>query len=259
MRTRRAWFLLALLWLLALSPRSGAAEIVVVFTLEADWAALAGSAGVTSKTLASGHAVHQAQLGPHRVRGVQVKQGQMKTATIVSEVLKEAPADVVVSVGPAGALVDELAIGDWVAVGSYSTFTGSKRQTAFRQRTVDTRAPKGALNAVLAEHFDRLQAGDGTSARVKRAPLRSGSGDVFVSSKSQRAEARTLTQGLVVEMDIAGIDAAARRYGVPAVFWRVVSNRADEDAKAAYRRFAAGYNGRGGRALAEAIEAIPAE
>ena len=55
-----------------------------------------------------------------------------------------------------------------------------------------------------------------------------------------------------------GIALVCADHGVPLFSWKIVSDRADENASEAFRAFVSTYSGGGGKALAEIIQALPA-
>ena len=55
-----------------------------------------------------------------------------------------------------------------------------------------------------------------------------------------------------------GLALVCADHGVPLFSWKIVSDRADENASEAFLDFIASYAGEGGKALAEIIQALPA-
>ena len=84
------------------------------------------------------------------------------------------------------------------------------------------------------------------------------SGETFISTAAERDRLRTTTQADAVDMNSFGLASVCADHGVPLFSWKVISDRADENAAESFRAFVAAYAGEGGRWVAEAILALPA-
>lgn len=84
------------------------------------------------------------------------------------------------------------------------------------------------------------------------------SGELFISTTSERERVRAISQADAVDMNSFGLALVCADHGVPLFSWKIISDGADENAAGDFRAFVAGYAGAGGRALAEIIRALPA-
>ena len=84
------------------------------------------------------------------------------------------------------------------------------------------------------------------------------SGEQFISTTGDRDSLQSATQADAVDMNSFGLALVCADHGVPLFAWKIISDRADENASETFRNFIAVYSGEGGRALAEIIQALPA-
>src|SRR5439155_5677753 len=63
----------------------------------------------------------------------------------------------------------------------------------------------------------------------------------------------------VVDMNLFGLLMACRDSRLPLFCWRVVSDRADDQASEDFRKFVGSYDGAGGKSIAKIIDALPAD
>ena len=83
------------------------------------------------------------------------------------------------------------------------------------------------------------------------------SGEQFISTSGDRDRLQALSQADAVDMNGYGLALVCADHGVPLFSWKVVSDRADEDASETFKAFIASYSGEGGKALAEVIRSLP--
>ena len=68
---------------------------------------------------------------------------------------------------------------------------------------------------------------------------------------------QALTQADAVDMNSYGLALVCADHGVPLFSWKIISDRADEEAAEAFKAFTANYSGEGGKALAEVLQSLP--
>ena len=83
-------------------------------------------------------------------------------------------------------------------------------------------------------------------------------GEQFVSSMGNQDRLQALTQADAVDMNSYGLALVCADHGVPLFSWKIISDRADENAAETFKGFVASYAGEGGKALAEIVSALPA-
>jgi len=83
------------------------------------------------------------------------------------------------------------------------------------------------------------------------------SGEVFVASQDYRSQLHETTGADAVDMNLFGLVSACNDNRLPLICWRVVSDRADDQASEDFRKFVGTYDGAGGKAVAKVIEALP--
>ena len=58
-------------------------------------------------------------------------------------------------------------------------------------------------------------------------------------------------------MNSYGLALVCADHGVPLFSWKIISDRADEEAAETLKAFTANYSGEGGKALAEVLQSLP--
>ncbi len=238
-------------WALAATPAAGR-TILVLYALEADGAALRGADPAPAALLKAGErAAQRITAGIHTLYAAPMGAGPIESAITTEALLAATQADLVLSVGVAGALAADLAVGDWVEIGGVVPYQQGRLTEAGLQRRGDPPAPCGAA-AGLA---DPLPEAWRNARRVVAA-----SGEAFVAAPGARDQLARETGAAVVEMNLAGVAAACRNRGVPHVHFRLISDLADAAAGESFQQFVASYDGAGGhlaRIFAEALGADP--
>lgn len=84
------------------------------------------------------------------------------------------------------------------------------------------------------------------------------SGEVFVAANRYREQLATESGMGAVDMNLFGLLSAYADHEVPLVNWRIVSDHANDQANEDFQKFVAGYDGSGGKWLAEVIRTLPA-
>ena len=264
-RNSGSFFLCAVLLLGAGAPPvlSAQGDILVLYALDSDWSELARAGAPVGRPAKIGdRVVSQISLGPYRVRGIQLGSGNSASAISGAVALSRFPARLIVTLGPVGALTDDLRSGDWVEIGSYTAYgSGSWTPEGFRPKH-EKEAATGAQGLAAGSWISTrlrhsLLEGISGASLEQRLGVLAASGDAFIQSTAKREELRSVTKADVVEMNLGGIEAVAKAFQIPALHWRVVSDRADDQAAEDFLGFAKGYGGAGGKALAEAIKTLP--
>ncbi len=234
-------FLLAFCLLTVAGARAD--NVAVLLALEADMKALTAAGTSAGQPAAVGsRKVQRIQIGPHRVYAALMGSGCVETAVTTEALLGRYRCDVALSLGPAGGLVDDAKPGSWWRV------TGCVVQG---KTGGEGSAEKPLLTALLPENWK--QAEPLASARTARLSA----GETFISTSAQR-QSLTTSGAWLVDMNTHGLAVGCANHQVPLHVWRVVSDKADEDASGTFRSFVTGYDGAGGKALAELIKNLPA-
>lgn len=211
------------------------------YALDADRQGLKSMAremGQSSKV--GSRSIQRLQLGTHSIYAIQMGAGAVETAASAQALLSRFRCDWAFSLGPAGALSETAETGRWYRVDRVMAWQGGK--------TDQTWSTDWAQFPVALPP-ESLQA----------TPLISlASGELFISTASERDRVRAITQADAVDMNGFGLALVCADHGVPLFSWKIISDRADENAAGDFRAFVAGYSGAGGRALAEIIQALPA-
>ncbi len=214
------------------------------YALDADFAELENAAsGVERTAVIGGTSVTFLKFDAHQVLAAKMGVGCVATAVSTQAVLAKFPCDLVLSVGPVGALDPTLEIGTWYEVSEVVAYQrGTEDQTGF---TV-TKTGRMALDTP-----DWLTTGHEGNLVVA-------SGETFSASDSFRDVVRERSGAPTIDMNLHGLVSVCKAYGVPLLAWRVVSDRAGEEAGAEFGDFVRDYDGEGGRQAATVIRALPA-
>ncbi len=225
-----------------ISP-AAADTIAVLYALDADLAQLKkASTEVKSPVKIGAQTVATLKIGRHTLHAAKMGSGCITTAIATESVLGRFDCDLVISIGPAGALRDDHPVGSWVRVAEVVPYQAGSWTTAGF-------VPKATMRLPEPNHLPKEWKGR-RSAKVA-------SGEAFVASDREREKlAQTLEAG-IVDMNTAGLVLAGASHKLPVWAWRVISDNADNDASADFREFIQKYDGEGGRQLAELFERLP--
>ena len=241
---------LAFLGLLLLSASSVHAENIAFFyALDADFQTLKAQATVARQPVKVGqHSIQVLTLGKHRVYAVKMGSGAVETATSAEALLARFQCELGISLGPVGALADELEVGKWYRIASVTSYQkGSWTASGFQLH-------KEATVELKQETLPKLS----IPAQFQNAKSISvASGEVFVVSSSYRQQLREQTHADAVDMNLFGLLTVCQDHHVPLLNWRIVSDRADDNAGDDFRKFTQSYDGAGGKAVAELIRNLP--
>jgi nucleoside phosphorylase len=225
-------------------PSAQADTVAVLLALEADMKTLSAQATVLGEpSLVGTRKIQRLQLGPHRVHAAVMGSGCVETAVTAEALLARYRCDWVFSIGPAGGLTDEAAVGKWFVVS----------ECVVAGKTGGTGSAGTPFKLALAPAQWNLPA-----VMQSLTPLRLVAGETFIQSNSAREGPAASSQAQLVDMNTHGLAVACLSHQVPLHVWRLVSDRADDQASAAFQEFTKSYQGEGGTALAEVIRQLPA-
>jgi nucleoside phosphorylase len=236
--------------LIGVFPAAHADEIAFFYALEADFAALKAEATPVGQPIKVGsRAVQRLRLGAHTIHAVKMGSGVVETAVSAEAVLARVRCDRAFSLGPVGGIGETLEVGTWVRVSEvvpYQKGAWSPEGFALGEKA-RWKEDAAALNGLVLPELWQ-----------KPVTVTVASGEIFIASNAYRAELHGATKAEVVDMNLYGLVTACESHRVPLVSWRIVSDRADDQASGDFQKFVATYDGAGGKALAEVIRKLPA-
>ena len=225
---------------LLLSPAL-ADTIGFFYALDADLQGLKTRARpIGQSVLVGSRAIQRLRLDTHSIYAVKMGSGAVETAASAQALLSRFPCDWAFAIGPAGALSEAIRPGGWHRVDRVTAWQRANAEEAWI--TDWTRLPATSLPPPLQ-----------TTSTLSVA-----SGEQFISTTGERDRLQAATQADAVDMNSFGLALVCADHGVPLFSWKIISDRADEDAAATFRAFTATYAGEGGEALAEVIQSLPA-
>lgn len=215
--------------------------IGLLYALDADLQGLKSLAREIGQSNKVGtRSIQRLQLGTHTIYAVKMGSGAVETAATAQALLARSRCDWAFSLGPAGALADAVETGCWYRVNRVMAWQRGNTDLAWN--TEWSRFPVANLPAPLQ-----------TTSAVSVA-----SGEQFIDTTGERDRLQAITQADVVDMNSFGLALVCADHGVPLFSWKIISDRADENAAETFRAFVSTYSGEGGKALAEIIQALPA-
>ncbi|HOW97996.1 MAG TPA: hypothetical protein P5567_06825 [Kiritimatiellia bacterium] len=232
---------LGLLFFLLIASGSVASGDTIAFfyALDGDLAALKTEAREVGQPYAVGaRRIQRLALGSHTIYALKMGSGCVETAASAQALLSRFRCDWAFSLGPAGALSENIETGRWYR---------ADRVIAWQRESSTWETDWGRFPATSPSPL--LQS---TSA------IAVASGEIFVSSSGERERIRAVTGADAVDMNSFGLALVCADHGVPLFNWKIISDRADENAPADFRAFVESYQGEGGRALADIISLLPA-
>lgn len=184
--------------------------------------------------------IQRLQLDTHIIYAVKMGSGAVETAASAQALMSRFRCDWAFSLGPAGALSEVVQTGCWYRVDRVRAWQRGK--TDLTWNTDWSRLPVTNMPAILH-----------TTSTISVA-----SGEQFIDTTGERERLRALTQADIVDMNSFGLALVCSDHGVSLFSWKIISDHADEHAEETFRSFISTYSGEGGRALAEIIQALPA-
>ena len=234
--------------LLVVLPESAKGDTIAFFyALDADLQGLKTMARELGQSASIGtRSIQKLRLGSHTIHAVKMGSGAVETAVSAQALLARNHCDWAFSLGPAGALTDIVVPGSWYRVSRIIAWqhgsSASVSPSDFPSWNTDwVKLPATNVPPPL-----------GTASNLAVA-----SGEQFISTTGDRDRLRALAEADAVDMNGYGLALVCADHGVPLFSWKVVSDRADEEAAETFKVFIAAYSGEGGKALAEIIRALP--
>ena len=184
------------------------------------------------------HLIQRLQLDSHTIYAVKMGSGAAETASSAQALLSHYRCDWGFSLGPA-ATMSALNTGQWYRVG---------RVMAWQRNNLDS----------WNTDWSRLPVANLPPPLNSTGTITVASGEQFISSTGERDHVQALTLADALDMNGFGLSLVCADHGVPLFSWKIISDRADENAGEDFRAFTTSYKGEGGRALAEIIRNLPA-
>ena len=221
--------------------------IAFFYALDADLQGFKTTAHELGQSTSVGtRSIQRLRLGSHTIHAVKMGSGAVETAASAQALLARNRCDWAFALGPAGALADSVVTGSWYKVG---------RVVAWQHGSSASVSPSDF--PFWDTDWSRLPATNVPPPLGTASNLVVASGEQFISTTGDRDRLQALTEADAVDMNSYGLALVCADHGVPLFSWKVVSDRADEEASETFKAFIAAYSGEGGKALAEIIRALP--
>lgn len=191
--------------------------------------------------------IQRLQLGTHTIYAVKMGSGAVETAASAQALLARSRCDWAFSLGPAGALSDSIETSQWYRVTHVIAWQHGSSATA-----------DSSGSPSWNTDWSRLPVMNLPSPLETTSTISVASGEQFISTTGDRDRLQATTQADAVDMNSYGLSLVCADHGVPLFSWKIVSDHADEEASETFKTFIATYSGEGGKALAEIIQALPA-
>ncbi len=191
--------------------------------------------------------IQRLRLGSHTVYAVRMGSGAVETAVSAQALLARNRCDWAFSLGPAGSLTEAIVTGKWYRIDRVLAWQHGSSQAA-----------QTAEYPSWATDWSRFPTDIPAGVLQTTATLAVASGEQFIAATGERDRLQATTQADAVDMNSYGLALVCADHGVPLFAWKIISDRADEAAAETFRNFISAYSGEGGKALAEIIQALPA-
>ena len=222
--------------------------IAFFYALDADLQGLKTVASELGQSASVGtRSIQRLRLGSHTIYAVKMGSGAVETAASAQALLARNRCDWAFSLGPAGALADTIETGRWYRV---------TQVIAWQHGSSASMDSSGSPS--WDSDWSRLPVTIRPSPLETTSTISVASGEQFISTTGDRDRLQAITQADAVDMNSYGLSLVCADHGIPLFSWKVVSDRADEEASATFSNFIASYSGEGGKALAGIIQALPA-
>lgn len=242
----RTWLGLFLGFIMLVESRAD--EIGMFYALERDWERLKAQSQSVGVTKVGNRSIETVKLGAHQVYGVKMGAGVVESAISGQALLSRFRCDLAISLGPIGALSDELKVGQWCLVTNVVAYQkGTQTRSTFQsgEKTQFTLGfPEWVKETVLEDAL--------TLKKISVA-----SGETFIASESFREELQAKTQAQAVDMNLFGLLSVLESYQVPHIALRIVSDAANDSASQDFKTFLTKYAGEGGELVAQLITNLP--
>ena len=222
--------------------------VAFFYALDADLQGLKTVARELGQSATVGtRSIQRLRLGSHTIHAVKMGSGAVETAASAQALLARNRCDWAFSLGPAGALAETVETGRWYRVA---------KVVAWQHGSSASASPSDYPS--WDTDWSRLPATNIPLLLATASNLNVASGEQFISTTGDRDRLQVLSQADAVDMNGYGLALVCADHGVPLFSWKIVSDRADEDASETFKTFIASYSGEGGNALAEVIQSLPA-
>ena len=234
--------------LLLVLPRSAKGDTIAFFyALDADLQELKTEARELGQSASVGtRSIQRLRLGSHTIHAVKMGSGAVETAASAQALLARNHCDWAFSLGPAGALAETVETGKWYKV---------SRIVAWQHGSSASVSPADFPS--WTTDWSKLPTTNIPPPLDTASNLTVASGEQFISTTGDRDRLQALTEAEAVDMNGYGLAVVCADHGVPLFSWKIVSDRADEEAAETFKAFIAAYSGEGGKALAEVIRSLP--
>ncbi len=241
----------AFLWIaLLVGGRLSAGTVAWFYALDADKVELERVIGKPLRSVQSGDcSMHEYQVGPHRLVAAKMGSGCVNTTNTVATVMALNAVDRVISTGPAGGLTDAIQVGRWLRVEAVMAWQSGKAGEGGRIFPGE--------KALRQVEFLEVEWPEGEWQKMPTAKLVSG--EAFVAAGEIRSRLAAEHGAGAVEMNAYGLLAGLEGRKVKVLILRVISDLADEKASEDFAEFLKGYDGKGGKLVAELVGKLPAE
>ncbi|MBP7830093.1 MAG: hypothetical protein KA248_09275 [Kiritimatiellae bacterium] len=224
--------------------------IAFFYALDSDLAALKTEAREIGQPYSAGaRRIQRLALGPHSIYALKMGSGCVETAASAQALLSRFRCDWAFSLGPAGGLSEHLETGCWYRVG---------RVVAWQRGVMESTGTSLSESSTWETDWSRFPAPIPSPLAPSTSTISVASGELFVASSRERERIRAVAEADAVDMNSFGLALVCADHGVPLFAWKIISDRADDNASLDFRAFVSGYQGEGGKALAEIIAALPA-
>jgi len=207
-----------------------AAKVGLFYALDADLTAVQSVSEVWIHRRATGATVTEFRIGDHEGVAIQMGSGSVQTAMSTMQLLFGYRIDLAISVGPAGNLGSH-ETGEVVRVSRGVAFQKSGEQD------LDLKLPPMGWG-VLEELPEVVLA----------------SGEEFINRESRREALAGETGAAAVDMNLFGLAHVLSHFQIPGVHLRIISDHADDRARADFLEFVDHYDGELGRHVVEYLE-----
>jgi adenosylhomocysteine nucleosidase len=224
-------------------------SIAFLYALDTDFQTLKAQASIARQPVKVGESsVQILTLAKHKVYAIKMGSGAVETAISAQALFSRFRCDLAISIGPVGTLSDDLEIGKWYRVSNLIAYQkGSWTSGGFRiSKDSEMSFFYAAANELpFPPLFQKLKT------------IRVASGEIFISSSNYREQLRDLTNADAVDMNLFGLSRVCADHHLPLINFRIVSDKADDNAAEDFRKFTQTYDGAGGKAAAELIRNLP--
>lgn len=219
-----------------------ARTIIFFYAIDTDWVSFQRHLGGSAiSRQVDGRSIFEIRFRGDTILAAKMGSGAVRSAISAQAVLGSRACDLIVSVGPVGALSSDLKLGDFGFV---------ERVIPWQKQSIMPGSPP--IQPLEWEQWK--PSGTGLDGFKKLAVA---SGEMFVNSSQLREQIADSTGCNSVDMNLFGILSAISDSPIRSLHIRVISDNADEEAGASFQRFLTDYDGKAGAVAAEVISKLP--